>query len=57
MPFFEPLIIDVLIEYYPNQYVWTIIDCSFKIFELVIAGFVYLIWVQKALRQKNLLVK
>lgn len=53
MPFFEPLIIDVLIEYYPNQYVWTIIDCSFKIFELVIAGFVYLIWVQKALRQKK----
>lgn len=54
MPFFEPLVIDLLIERYPKAVVWFVIDCIFKICELTIAGCIYLLWFQKILRKKRL---
>lgn len=55
MPFFEPLVIDLLIERYPNQSIWSVLNYLFKISELLIASFIYLLWFQKILYRKKLI--
>ncbi len=61
LPFFEPLLIDVLLARYPNEVTWSLISCLFKISELVIAAYVYfslffsLLW-KKTFSRVNILL-
>lgn len=62
IPFFEPLLVDVLLARYPNNIIWLLADCLFKISELIIAGYVYfsslynVLWRKKTIDKVEILL-